>query len=225
MGGDAQLKKHVEEELSWESSIDDAAIGVSVHDAIVTLSGHVRNYAEKISAERAVLRIRGVRALISNLDVMIPDTNQRTDEDIAETAAAILRWNTQLPEDMVKVKVHSGVVTLSGEVEFPYQKKAAEREVSRLMGVKGFINDIRIKPPSVPAIEKIKAGIEAALKRSAEVEAQGIGVRMDGSTVTLTGTVSSWPERNAAERAAWAGTGVSRVDNKILINCSMAAAT
>ncbi len=228
MGGDTQLKKHVEDELIWQPSVDQASIGVSVKDSIVTLTGHVRSYAEKMAAERAVLRIQGVKALASELDVTLPGTHERTDEDIARATADALAWNAVLPrlltKNAINVKVTKGLVTLGGMVEWPYQKHNFEREVSHLIGVRGVVNQIEVKPSRTPVSEDIKIGIEAALKRSAEVEAGRIRVEIRGATVVLAGTVSSWPERNAAERAAWAAPGVSKVENKLLISSAMATA-
>ena len=224
MGGDSQLKKHVEDELSWQPSVDEASIGVSVKDAIVTLTGHVRSYAEKMAAERAVMRIQGVMALASELDVSLPGTHERTDEDIARATANALVWNAVVPKDAIKVKVTNGWVTLSGVVEWSFQKHNAEREVSRLIGVKGVIDEVEVKPSRTQVSAEIKTGIEAALKRSAEVEARRIHVEIRGSTVVLTGAVSSWPERNAAERAVWSGPGVSKVENKLSISAAMVTA-
>jgi osmotically-inducible protein OsmY len=218
------LKKHVEEELNWEPSVDEAAIGVSVKDAIVTLRGHVRSYSEKSAAERAVLRIHGVNAVVSELEVTLLG-HERTDEDIAQAAANALLWNSLLPKEAVKVKVSRGWVTLSGIVEWQYQRATAEQAVSDLFGVKGVTNDVQVKPKRMPTSTEVKAGIEAALKRSAEVEAQRIHVETRGSTVMLTGTVYTWPERSAAEKAAWAAPGVSKVQNDITVSTALASAS
>lgn len=224
MGGDIQLKKHVEDELSWQPSVDEASIGVGVRDGIVTLTGRVRSYAEKMAAEHAVMRIRGVKAVASEIQVSLPGAHERADEDIARAAINVLLWNAVVPKDTVKVKVTKGFVTLSGVVEWPYQQYNAEREVSRLIGVTGVINDIEVKPARKPVSADIKTGIEAALKRSAELEARRIHVETHGSTVVLTGAVSSWPERRAAERAAWSAPGVTKVENKLLVSAAMATA-
>jgi osmotically-inducible protein OsmY len=217
MFADLELKQHVEDELGWEPSVDDAAIGVSVKDAVVTLAGRVGSYPEKAAAETAVLRVRGVKALASELEVELLGHHERSDEDIARNAANTLGWYSALPTGALKVKVSKGWLTISGNVDWHYQRAMAEGAVSHLIGVRGVINDIQVKPVKTPTAEDVKLGIEAALRRSAEMEARRIHVAMRGETVVLSGTVDTWAERTAAERAAWGAAGVSRVENDIAV--------
>jgi osmotically-inducible protein OsmY len=200
MSGDMQLKKHVEEELSWEPSVNAAAIGVAVKGAIVTLSGNVASYAEKHAAEQAVMRIHGIKALANELEVRLPTDTGRTDEDIARAAVSALAWNAFIPKDRIKIQVSQGWITLEGTVDWHYQRVTAESAVAFLMGVKGVVNLVTVK--SVPVRTEVKSQIEAALKRNAEVDAQRILVTVHGNKVTLSGTTGSMAERVAAERAA-----------------------
>jgi osmotically-inducible protein OsmY len=174
MSGDMQLKKHVEEELTWEPSVNAATIGVVIKDAVITLTGYVGSYAEKHAAERAVTRIRGVKALASELEVRLPGLMERSDEDIARAAANAIAWNASIPTGNVTVQVTKGWITLEGGVEWHYQRAAAERSVRDLLGIKGVTNRIEVKP--LPTTVGVKAQIEAALKRNAELDAKGIGV-------------------------------------------------
>jgi osmotically-inducible protein OsmY len=213
---DADVRQNVEIELKWEPSVSNAnAIDVGVKAGVTTLSGHVDSYAEKWAAERAAERVGGVTAVVNNLDVHLPDSFARTDEEIAAAAVNALRWNLSVPAGRVKVRVSDGWLTLDGDVDWQYQRDAAETAVRYLAGVKGVSNVIGIKSPVSEAI--VSADIEAALERSAVVDAQRIGVRVDGHTVTLTGTVRSYAERREAERAAWASPGVYNVDDRIAI--------
>lgn len=216
MNSDMQLKKHVEDELSWEPSVDAAAIGVGVKNAIVTLSGHVANFAEKHAAEKAVMRIHGVRALANELEVKLPADSGRADEDIARAVAFALAWNSSIPKDRVKIQVSHGMVTLEGTVDWHYQVVAAGFAVEHLLGVKGVINLVTVR--TVPARTEVKSQIEAALKRNAEVDAQRIIVTVQGNRVVLSGTAESIAERVAAERAAWKAAGVGWVENDIVVS-------
>lgn len=216
MSGDMQLKEHIEDELSWEPSVDAAAIGVAVKDAIVTLSGHVHSFVEKRAAEQAVLRIHGVRALANELDVKLPSDSSRTDEDIARAAASVLAWHPSIPENRIKIQVAQGCVTLEGTVDWHHQRTTAELAVEDLMGVKGVRNQLTVK--SAPVRTEVKSQIEAALKRNAGVDAQRINVIVQGNKVILSGTVSSMAERIAAERAAWKAWGVGWIENNVKVS-------
>jgi len=207
MKTDLQLKKEVSDELVWEPSIDAAAVGVEVNGGVVTLSGHLSSYAEKLSAERAAERVSGVRAVVVKLDVR--PTGLQSDEALATAARDALQWHVHVPADSVRLRVEKGWVTLSGEVDWAYQSRLAERTVSNLRGVMGVENHIKVRPSMVPP--DIVGRIEAALRRHAEREARHITVSMEGSKVTLSGHVDSLAERKAALGAAWSAPGVSSV--------------
>jgi osmotically-inducible protein OsmY len=219
---DLELKANVESELKWEPSVNAAEVGVAVKDGIVTLTGHVQSYWQKIAAERAAGRVSGVRAVVNELEIRLPTSSERTDEDIARAALNALSWSVSVPADRIKVKVSKGWITLEGNVEWQYQKAAAKIVVRDLVGVKGVVNLIEVKPRASTA--EVKAAIEGALKRSAEVDASNIQVEADGDKVILRGTVRSWAEREEAERAAWRAAGVRSVDNRITVGWMTAAA-
>jgi len=215
MKTDAQLQQDVIAELKWEPSINAAQIGVEVKGGVVTLAGHVDTYAEKCVAERAAQRVSGVKALAVEMDVKLAGSSARNDTDIASSAESALRWTTFLPKDRVKVTVESGWITLSGNVDWAYQREAATDSVRYLMGVKGVSDQIAIKPKA--SMTAVKADIEAALQRRAKADAKKISVDINGGVVTLTGTVQSWTERDLARQSAWGTSGVSNVIDNITV--------
>jgi osmotically-inducible protein OsmY len=210
-----ELQLDVLDELAWEPSVEASAVGVTVHDGVVSLAGHVKSHAEKVAAEKAARRVHGVHAIVNEIDVRLPRTDERDDADIAAVAVQALRWTSSVPEDHVRLIVDEGWIRLEGEVEWHYQRQAAENAVRYLSGVRGVTNNIRLSE-RVHARD-VKDAIAAALKRSAEVEAQQISVEVRNGTVVLRGKVHSWAERRAAERAAWAAPGVIAVDDHLIV--------
>ena len=202
MKTDRELQQDVMDELRWEPSINGAKIGVAVQDGVVTLSGNVDSYTEKLAAERTASRVFGVKAIAQEMKVRLPSAFERADADIARTAANALEWNMSVPHDRIKVKVQDGWVTLSGEVDWQYQKDAAEDTVCCLMGVTGVSNQINVKPSVKP--QEIKTKIETAFQRNALLDARRVTVATRGDKVILRGSVRSWAEREEAQKAACA---------------------
>ena len=213
---DRALRQNIVDELDFEPSIDAAQIGVAVERGVVTLTGHVATYAEKATAEDVVWRVKGVRGIAQEIEVRPLGVNETADDEIAQRTLDSLRWNTLIPHNAIQIKVQGGWVTLNGKVDWYYQRAAAEKAVSGLAGVKGFYNNIEVKP-QVSATD-VKQRIEAALKRTAEVEAKAIRVEVKDGKVTLGGRVNSWRERQAAERAAWSAPGVHAVEDRIAVS-------
>ncbi len=217
MKTDTQLQQDVISELEWEPAVHPADIGVEVRDGVVTLAGEVCSYAEKLNAERAAQRVSGVKALAVEMTVKLSDSGKRSDADIARSAKSILGWTSSLPADAIKVLVEGGWLTLSGDVEWQYQRQDAADCVRYLSGVTGVSNHIALEPKVSASI--VKSDIEAALKRRAVADAKTIAVDVNGSNVTLTGTVHSWVERDLATISAWGASGVRKVvDNLTLVD-------
>ena len=210
-----ELQHQVLAELEWEPGVDAAQIGVVVNDGVVTLTGTVPTYAQKLNAERAVRRLPGVKALVSELEVRPALGAVRTDTDIARAVVQALEWDVAVPHEKIKARVVDGWVTLEGEVNFQFQRAAAERAIGNLAGVKGVSNFITIKPSVRPG--DVKSRIEAAFRRSAEIDAGNVQVETHDGQVTLRGRVRTWAEREEAERAAWAAPGVSELKDEIKI--------
>jgi len=215
MKNDQQLQNDVEQELRWEPSVTSAQIGVSVKNGVVELDGHVDNYFEKWAAERAAMRVSNARAVASEIKVRMPQSDIRTDEDLARTAATSLEWNYSVP-DTVKVQVTDAALTLKGTAVWQYQKEEAERAVRSLKGLWWVSNEITVTPTASAVDVKIR--VENSLKRNGETDSKHVTVETTGGTVTLRGYVNSWAGREQAVQAAWAAPGVSQVDDLIAIN-------
>lgn len=216
MKTDSLIQDDVITELKWEPSVDATKIGVSVKDGIVTLTGYVDSFAEKLEAERVAGRVVGVKAIAQEIQVRVPQLYERTDADIAQAALNALEWNVMVPHDRIKVKVQDGWVILSGEVDWEYQRDASREAVCCLVGVKGVTNQVTVKPSVQP--EDVKSKIERAFQRHSVLDARRLMVETVGSKVILNGTVHSWNEKQEAGSAAWAAPGVSEVENNITIS-------
>jgi osmotically-inducible protein OsmY len=215
MRSDSELKRDIENELKWEPSVNEAHIGVTVKDGVVTLTGHIPSYAEKYGAEKAAKRVYGVKAVADELDVKLLGSAKRTDEDIAQACVSALKANYSVPDEKVKIVVNNGWLTLEGEVEWQYQREAAMNTVRYLTGVTGVSNNITIKTRVSP--KEVKDKIVAAFHRSADIDARRIDIEARDGKVILRGNVRSWAEREAAQQAAWAAPGVTAVESNLTV--------
>jgi osmotically-inducible protein OsmY len=215
MKSDSDIKRDVEAELKWDPDINATDIAVAVKNGVVTLTGFVRSYTQKWQAESDAKRVAGVVGIANDIEVRLPSASERPDPEIARDAVAALKYELPYSSENIKVIVKNGWITLEGTAEWNYQRTRGEEAVRKLKGVKGVINLITLKPRVTPS--EIKAKIEEAFRRNAEIDAQHITVEANGSEVKLTGTVRSWAERREAEEAAWRAPGVTKVDNRITI--------
>jgi osmotically-inducible protein OsmY len=213
---DKTLRQDIIDELDFDPSVhSSSSIGVAVENGVVTLTGHVASYAEKLAAERAARRVAGVRAVAEEIEVRYPSEKKTADDQIAERALKVIAWDARVPEDTISVRVEKGWVTLEGSVPWYYQKSACEDAVRKLTGVAGVSNFIKVKP-RVGAAD-VKDKIIAALKRNAEVEADAIRITVKDGTVTIEGRVKAWYERDLVEQAAWSAPGVASVIDRVRI--------
>jgi osmotically-inducible protein OsmY len=215
-GTDVRLRDAIIRQLDWDPEVDDSAVGVAAKDGIVTLTGFIDSYAGKLAAERAVKRIRGVRAVAN--DIVVRVKVDRTDADIAADAARALKLHPGIPESIQAV-VHSGHVSLTGKVEWLVQRERAEDVVRHIRSVRGVQNHIEVSPQTTQ--RDVRRRIVQALHRNADLDARHIDVAIgEDDAVILTGTVRSWSQRDAAERAAGSAPGIRRLDNRIIVEPS-----
>ena len=215
MSKDSELQKLVLSELAWEPSVTAGHIGVTAKDGVVTLSGHVETYVQKYAAEKAVRRVKGVKAVAEELEVRLPSSVKHADDDIAAAAAQHIAWDVSVPRDSVMAKVEKGWVTLTGKVDWHYQQEAAANDVRGLHGVIGVSNDITLKPRV--NVANLSDDIMTAMGRSWFYDKETVHVRADGGKVTLTGSVPSWHDRQLATTTAWSAAGTTAVENDLMI--------
>ena len=215
MRTDAQIKQDVLDELAWQPNIDETKIGVIVEDGVVTLSGVVDEYAKKAAAEKATKKVVGVKAVAEDIEVKYGDDFKKTDKEIAKVVVNALEWNSSIPKEKIMIKVEDGYVHLTGQLSWEYQKNIVKNTVLNILGVKGVINNIKIE--NNVKQNEVRESIKKAFKRSANIDASKINVKIDGHIVELTGTVSSIKEKENAEKAAFHAPGVNKVKNELKV--------
>ncbi|MEU2610351.1 BON domain-containing protein [Micromonospora sp. NPDC007271] len=212
---DPEIQRDVLAELDWDAQTRPTDIGVTVVDGVVTLTGQVDSYARRWAAERCAHRVRGVRAVASDLEVRLPAAEERSDADIAIAASRALEWDSFVPAERLDVTVADGWIMLRGEVEYGFQRRTAERELRRLRGVRGVTNLVEVHSPTPSSDEQTRRDLQRVLLRRTGTERIRVGVA--GNAVVLDGVVRSWWQREEAERAAWATPGVREVDDRIVV--------
>jgi osmotically-inducible protein OsmY len=211
-----KLRDDILDELAYEPVVDPAHIGVAVDQNVVTLTGHVGSYAQKLAALSAVRRVKGVHGIADEIEVRPASEARTSDDEIASRAINVLSWDSVVPDEGIQVTVRDGLVTLTGKVHWYYQKSSAERDVRNLSGVRSVVNNIEVEPHA--KADNVKKKIEAALKRHAEIEAKDVRVTVrDDDEVLLEGKVRNWDEKFAVENAAWSAPGVKNVRDRLTI--------
>jgi len=215
MKTDSEIKEDVLDELMWQPNIDETQIGVIVEKGVVALTGFVDTYVKKTAALDAVKNVKGVKAVANDIEIKYGKDYKKTDKEIAKAVVNAFTWNSSVPDDKLNIEVRNGWVTLSGELEWDFQKEAARKAVEDLLGVEGVINNITLKQTIVPS--EIKQKITKAFERLADLDAQNIKVEVDGHKVKLKGKVHSFAERDEARKTAYYAPGVYEVENELEI--------
>jgi osmotically-inducible protein OsmY len=213
---DSEIQKDVNDELRWDPALREDDVAASVRDGVVTLAGFVVSYSDKWRAERVASKVKGVRGIANDLQVKLPSSSQRADPDIARAALDALKWDIVVPRDRITVRVENGWVTLDGDVDWYFQRQAAERAVRNLTGVRGVTNLVVIK--AQPAAADVKQRIRESIQRAAQLDAEHITVEVDAHKAILRGTVRSYAEWRDAESAARNAPGITEVENRLTID-------